>query len=250
MKPIPFLAADPSDQTNTSQVVSFLSVLSSLTVRNEYCKFVADGGQENGASEGLKGLLRLLAEPDQNREVVGATLRLLKTLAGNDDVKRDIGKLEGISVIVNAMGKHSSSKPVSHFGCGCLGAVCLRNTDNAKAVVKDGGAVVLIQVLKVHTDPKVLVRMDKCVLGPMLARFLQTSCCQAIRNVVSRARELSAAFISAGGEGEDSLEALLGKARVSPKCADSAKAALRDLGLKVDLNEEWTGAAIKSPVQQ
>ena len=77
----------------------YLSCLSSLTVRNEYCQAVVDDG-------GLKCLLDLLVDPDQNKNVVKEALRLIKTLAGNDNVKKDIQNSQGISIIINAMTKH------------------------------------------------------------------------------------------------------------------------------------------------
>ena len=66
---------------------------------------------------------------------------------------------------------------------------------------------------------------------------LQRQACMAIRNCVVRNRELIDAVL---GEG---AEAVLNIALAKHKeCADEAKAALRDLGCKVELRERWTGA--------
>ena len=86
----------------------YLSCLSSLTVRNEYCQAVVDDG-------GLKCMLDLLVNPDQNKNVVKEALRLIKTLAGNDNVKKDIQNSQGISIIINAMTKHIVSWDYVHF---------------------------------------------------------------------------------------------------------------------------------------
>lgn len=58
----------------------------------------------------------------------------------------------------------------------------------------------------------------------------------AIRNIVSRSKHLVEAFI------DMDVETLLNEAiEMHPKSSDNIKSALRDLGLKVHLKEEWTG---------
>lgn len=60
--------------------------------------------------------------------------------------------------------------------------------------------------------------------------------CMAIRNVVARAPQHAGSFLEAGAE------PLIQAAMTTHKeCHDEAKAALRDLGCKVDLKELWTG---------
>lgn len=58
----------------------------------------------------------------------------------------------------------------------------------------------------------------------------------AARNLVARTREYCLAFLELG------VETLLQQALDSHKdLQDEGKAALRDLGCKVDLKERWTG---------
>lgn len=58
----------------------------------------------------------------------------------------------------------------------------------------------------------------------------------AIRNIVARNRQLCTAFL------DESAERYINQAMAShASCADDAKAALRDLGCKVELRELWTG---------
>ena len=70
---------------------------------------------------------------------------------------------------------------------------------------------------------------------------MKTAAANAIRNVVSRCRELGADFLAADAE------ALLRAALAThPKAKESTRAALRDLGLDVKLtDEEWTVGAVK-----
>ena len=84
-----------------SNLKLLLSCLSSLTVRNEYCQAVAK------EHDGLKYILDLLVDSNkQNKGVVTESLKLLKTLAGNDNVKREIGESNGIYIIVTAINNY------------------------------------------------------------------------------------------------------------------------------------------------
>ena len=77
----------------------FLSCLSSLLVRNEYC-------QQASEKNGLTIVFELLVDPDQKPQIVKESLLLLKTLAGNDNVKNDIRASKGIGIIVDAVLKN------------------------------------------------------------------------------------------------------------------------------------------------
>lgn len=62
----------------------------------------------------------------------------------------------------------------------------------------------------------------------------------AIRNMSVRNKSESKEFLMYGAE-----EVLRNAARLhDPKLEDNVKAALRDLGLKVDLKERWTGKGV------
>ena len=95
----------------TNEVSLYLSCLSSLTVRNEYCQLVSD-------KKGLKLLFELLVNPDQKSQVVKESLLLLKAVAGNDNVKNDIRVSKGIGIIVDAIMKNivSTFLLTSNFG--------------------------------------------------------------------------------------------------------------------------------------
>jgi len=65
---------------------------------------------------------------------------------------------------------------------------------------------------------------------------LQVAAINAMRNIVSRSKHLVEAFVALG------VEELLNEIGSTHNNAqDSVKAALRDMGLKVHLKEEWTG---------
>ena len=70
--------------------------------------------------------------------------------------------------------------------------------------------------------------------------FLQSACANAIRNIVSRSKELVPEFIAL--DVEPLLNDILEK---HPQSSYACKRALTDLDLHVVLEEKWTGGAVK-----
>lgn len=141
-------------------------------------------------------------------------------IAGNDDVKDAIVNTGGTDLIVLAMSHHLASPQICEQGCAALCMLALRKPENCKVIMEGGGALVALQAMKVHPR-EVAVQKQACML---------------IRNLVSRNRDFSQAILEMGAEN------LIVEARaVHQDCDDIAKAALRDLGCKVDLRELWTG---------
>ncbi len=83
-------------ELSPAELTLLLSVLGSLTVRNEYCQAVVDQGM-------LKCLIDLLAQQAQARGVVKEALKSIKVLAGNDNVKKEVAKANGIPVVVTSV---------------------------------------------------------------------------------------------------------------------------------------------------
>ena len=84
-----------------SNLKLLLSCLRSLSVRNEYCQVVVKD------HDGLRCILDLLVDSiKQTKGVVAEALNLLKTLAGNDNVKKEIAESNGIYIIISAMNNH------------------------------------------------------------------------------------------------------------------------------------------------
>lgn len=81
-------------KTETPDQALLLSCLRSLAVRNEYCQSIADLG-------GLDCLFDLLSKEKQSRGVVKEALLVLKALAGNDQLKKEIRASQKIGVIVS-----------------------------------------------------------------------------------------------------------------------------------------------------
>ena len=87
------------------ELALLLSCLSSLTVRNEYCQLVSDIG--------LQQVFHLLLQPEQNNNVLKEVLSVLKTLAGNDNVKKDICISQKLPAVIATLSSHLVSEKSS-----------------------------------------------------------------------------------------------------------------------------------------
>ncbi|GAB6019016.1 Armadillo repeat-containing protein 6 [Chamberlinius hualienensis] len=191
-----------------------IATLSCLTVRNEFCQEVKDEG-------GLQLIFSCVMENVDNVSLVKSSFSLLKTLAGNDNVKEEIVKAGGVKLVLISMQKYETEPKICEVGCSCLAALSLRSPSNCNAIIEAGGASSIITAMKIHKNE------------PLVQKYA----CRAVRDLVSRCRQFCSTFL------ENGVEDLIREAviRHSAAVADDAKAALRDLGCKVDLQELWTG---------
>ncbi|XP_041849581.1 armadillo repeat-containing protein 6 isoform X1 [Melanotaenia boesemani] len=228
---------------NTSVLSELCSTLSRLAVRNEFCQDICDLG-------GLKLMLTLLADSYEStveytktrllnqiqdwtclfvlitesfvflQELVRQVLSAIRAVAGNDDVKDAVVIAGGVQLIVIAMNRHMSNPTVCEQGCACLSVLALRKPNNCKVIMENGGALASLQAMKTHSD---VVNVQK-------------QACMLLRNLVARMRNFSQPILEMGAE------ALIAQAvQTHQDCGDVGKAALRDLGCKVELRELWTG---------
>ncbi|XP_074834264.1 armadillo repeat-containing protein 6 [Carettochelys insculpta] len=200
--------------TDDSSVLSDLcATLARLSVRNEFCQEIVDLG-------GLNFMVALLADCIDQQELVKQVLSAIWAIAGNDDVKDAIINAGGADLIVLAMSHHLANPQICEQGCAALCMLALRKPENCKVIMEGGGALAALQAMKVH--PKEVA--------------VQKQACMLIRNLVSRNRDFSQPILEMGAE------SLILEARaVHQDCDDLAKAALRDLGCKVEFRELWTG---------
>ena len=89
-------------QSNHEVVREILPTLSRLAVRNEFCQRIVELG-------GLKFAIDVLLNFYDSKELVENSFVLIKALAGNDDVKREVAKNGGIPLIVSALDRHKVS---------------------------------------------------------------------------------------------------------------------------------------------
>ncbi|KAE8749529.1 hypothetical protein FOCC_FOCC003794 [Frankliniella occidentalis] len=201
-------------KNDTDIVPHILGALSAIVVRNEFCEKVDEAG-------GIIHILDILASHPDIERVNSQCLRMIKVLAGNDDVKSHLMHSGASPLLLAAMSRHKGSSLISSAGCSCIAALALRSPENAQILVDNGAADALVDALKIHKNGNI-----------------QRVACLAIRNLVSRNKQLCKIFISLG------VEDLLNSVDKSA-CWDEAKAALRDLGCTVKLDEPFTGKGIK-----
>lgn len=189
------------------------STLARLAVRNEFCQEVVDLG-------GLDVLVTQLASCSDHQDLVKQVLSALRAIAGNDDVKDAIVRAGGTEAIVAAMAQHLASPQVCEQSCAALCMLALRKPENSQVIVEGGGALAALRAMKAHPQEA----------------GVQKQACMLIRNLVSRSQAFSKPILDLGAE------ALITQARAAHQdCEDVAKAALRDLGCRVELRELWTG---------
>ncbi|XP_020385004.1 armadillo repeat-containing protein 6 isoform X1 [Rhincodon typus] len=198
---------------NPSVLSELCSTLSRLAVRNEFCQDIVDLG-------GLNFMVALLADCIEHREVVKQVLGALRAIAGNDEVKDAIINAGGTDLIVLAMNRHLGTPQICEQGCAALGMFALRKPENCRVIMEGGGALIALQAMKAH-PAEVNVQKQACML---------------LRNLVARNPDFSQLILEMGAE------VLILQAKTTHQdCEDLAKAALRDLGCKVELQEFWTG---------
>ncbi|XP_030748210.1 armadillo repeat-containing protein 6 homolog [Sitophilus oryzae] len=190
-----------------------LLTLTSLMVRTEFCKKVED-------ANGLELIKSVMHTYSHNEKIVRQCFKLLKSLAGNDECKVHIVQHGFVPVIIQSLTPTTYCATTVTAGLSCVAALTLRSPENSKALFDHGITQVIINIMKQHADQK----------------EVQKTGSWAIRNMVSRSKYQCKTFLDLGAE------EVLQKALKSFKNIEyDIKAALRDLGCKVKLKEEWTG---------
>ena len=202
------------EYSNNKIVLSELfATLSVLVVRDEFCKAVMDMG-------GVDFILQAFQNNMAEKGIVKQALSLVKALSGNDEVKVAVVTKGGMELILAAMTKHQANATIAELGCGNIGKIVLRNPTHCARVIDCQGHQVILQAMKIHIKDE----------------NVQKQSCMALRNLVARTREYCDPILELGAEH------LINNALTNHKiCDDEAKAALRDLGCKVELKELWKG---------
>uniref|UniRef100_A0A8C8B713 Armadillo repeat containing 6 n=1 Tax=Otus sunia TaxID=257818 RepID=A0A8C8B713_9STRI len=214
------------------------------------------------------GVLPLLTgaivQHGDSADVVRTASSALRIMTFDDDIRVPFGHAhdhakmivlenDGLRVLIEAA--KGKINPICEQGCAALCMLALRKPENCNVIMEGGGALAALQAMKHLTfgcPEKVLLvgaRSALCVpasyrrgvslpkmLTPLIYLSPQKQACMLIRNLVSRSRDFSQPILEMGAEN------LITEARATHKdCDDVAKAALRDLGCKVELRELWTG---------
>ncbi|XP_011498450.1 PREDICTED: armadillo repeat-containing protein 6 homolog [Ceratosolen solmsi marchali] len=201
-------------KSNEVIVGEIMLTLASLIVRNEFCQDFED-------AKGIQFILDVFTNFPEVEKINWQALKLLKSLAGNDDVKAHIITSGIAPLIIYAISRLRSSEAVVTAGLACISALTLKSPSNAGVFYDCGAVSIIIDAIKAYL---------KC------ANVIQQAS-WAVRNMSVRNTYESKEFIAYG------IEELFNQAlRIhGQNLEDDIKAALRDLGLKVNLKEQWTG---------
>lgn len=86
-------------EAEKSVISELLPTLSRLAVRNEFCQTIVELG-------GLQFVIDVLVKYYDDKELVESSFFLIKSLAGNDDVKREVSKGNAVPLIAAALSRH------------------------------------------------------------------------------------------------------------------------------------------------
>ncbi|KAJ3594885.1 hypothetical protein NHX12_004190 [Muraenolepis orangiensis] len=198
---------------NSAVLSELCATLARLAVRNEFCQEICDLG-------GLKFMMTLLADSFESQELVRQVFSAIRAIAGNDDVKDNVVNAGGVPLIVIAMNRHMGNPYACEQGCACLSVLALRKISHCKVIMENGGTLAAVQAMKTH--PGVV--------------NVQRQACMLLRNLVSRMDTFCQPILELG------VEPLIAQAlQTHEDLGDVGRAALRDLGCKVELKELWTG---------
>ncbi|RLU25296.1 hypothetical protein DMN91_003389 [Ooceraea biroi] len=201
-----------------ARVVGDLMItLAALVVRNEFCQEVEEAG-------GLKFVQDIMTDYPDSEKLNWQALKLLKALAGNDTVKSHIVTSGCAPLIVSAISRMKKSENIVAAGLSCISALTLRSSSNAGVFYDCGAAQVIVDAMKAYPNSVNVLKQASW----------------AVRNMSVRNKSESKEFLACGVE-----EVLRNALRLhGSKLDDNVKAALRDLGLKVDLKERWMGKGV------
>ncbi|XP_069672945.1 armadillo repeat-containing protein 6 homolog [Periplaneta americana] len=188
-------------------VCDVILTLTALIVRNEFCQIVEEAG-------GLTFIMDVMVHYPDSEKLNRLCLKLVKGLAGNDNVKIKIIKHGIAPFLISAMHRHEASAGLVGAGCTAMAALTLKCPTNAKVLYDDGAPEVILQGMKIHLNDSSVQKQGSW----------------AIRNIVSRDKSLVTGFLKL--EAEEILKCAI-KIHGN-KCEFDAKAALRDLGIDVE----------------
>lgn len=158
-----------------------LLTISGLLVRNEYCQTVADA---DGVSCILKALSFESDNQSDNIKVARESLKVLKSLAGNDKVKTEIIKQGAAASICMGLTRFKNDETFAKSALLCISSLTLRVQDNSTAFWQTGIGETMLETMKIHAQSK----------------MVQRNGAWAIRNMVSRAREQCPEWLALGAE--------------------------------------------------
>jgi len=198
-----------------SALAELLATISRLTVTDQICAQLA-------SMDALSLAVTELGKHMTDAGVAKQACFFLAAISGNDQCKGSIVGGNGHVAIIQAMLLHPNNAAMQTDGVAALGNMCLRMPTNCEAIAEAGGLPAIMQAFTQHIGH---------------AR-MQAKAPLTIRNLVGRNPELIPQLLELGVEAP--LREVMG-AHADGYVHNTAKAALRDMHLSVQLKEEWQG---------
>lgn len=214
------IGLDNDNNLSDGTLANLMLTLSKLAVRNEFCQEICDKG-------GLKFVLKCIEQKHlKNIALIKSSLSLLKSICNNDQVKYEATKSNAIELLRSVLDVYAANNYVCELTCAALSVLLLRNVESSKQLYALDVHRSLIQLLCIH------------VKNPKLVK----PCCLALRNSISRNKEMISKLIEL--KIEEILRTIWND-KTMTSVHDEVKAVLRDCGLSCDLKELWTGSNIQ-----
>jgi len=205
-----------------------LSALRVLAIDNNIVQNMVAVGLLDTANQSL------LSNDKISEGLAAATLGLLRNLCANDEIKSTICK-QSLTSILHVMETHASNASVQEHGLGILGAMALRNPNNADAICHANGTTYILKAMQTFSNKTPLQRQGAL----------------ALRNIACRLSDAdkSKYLLDAGAE-----HILKTCAAQHQESIDEAYAALRDMGCsavlyKMDENGKMQGTQMFGKVK-
>jgi len=205
-------------KSGVNALAELLATLSRLAVTDQICSQLSD-------LEALPLAIGELANNMTDANVAKQACFFLASISGNDRCKVSIVEGNGHVAIIQAMLLHPNNAGMQTDAVSALGNMCLRVPTNCTAIAAADGIPAICQAFCQHIA---YPRMQS--KGPL-----------CIRNLVGRNPEHIPIFLAVGpGDIERALREVMGM-HDDGYVHNLAKAALRELHLKVELKEQFQG---------
>eukprot|EP00128_Syssomonas_multiformis_P017053 Colp12_sorted_trinity150504_noHs@29166 len=195
-----------------STMAELISTLGKLAVKNEFCDIIVSG---------LEIVMDLLKATTHDVELARQCLGFLRAVGGNDDCKERISNNGGVGAILEIVRLHGQNSTVVEQALAALAALTLRSPNTCAMFAAFEGPSTIVAAMRALPNEA----------------GVQRQACFLLRNLVSRNKDLIPVILEAGAE------SVIKRAREqhAAQCDEVGKAALRDLGCQVKLEEPWKG---------
>uniref|UniRef100_A0A1B0GNM7 Armadillo repeat-containing domain-containing protein n=1 Tax=Phlebotomus papatasi TaxID=29031 RepID=A0A1B0GNM7_PHLPP len=193
----------------------------------------------------LTDLTKLLYDFKGDRDVVSDLLLTIATLTVRNEYCLVVEDAGGLKFTLIAMAEHSDCLKLLREGLKFLKA--LAGNDSVKVkIIQQGAAPLITSLLNTHRNNESLVRHALAAIAMLTLRVKENS--QAFfdagaAEVIVECMKIHEKSKFVQRSGAHSIRNMVSQ---HPNIAYDVKSALRDLGVSVHLNEEWTGKAEKA----